>query len=552
MARCGARRPNCLDDFVLRFKGLRASPRYLLVLYVISFLDSVSYYAFSYALIMHLAAEVGLPDAWAGLFYGIFGVCISISSFFLGFAADWLGVRNSICVATSIGFVGRLAMAYAVLGRSAWLSTLLLCAVVGPCIALLGPPIPTAIKRFTRKDTRELGYTLNYGVVNVGAFMATPIVDILRLNTGDTVMLLPPYALLIAFTGLMQLPIFFAALFGLRDEYMDEQTGEMRPFVAEGGDSNLKQRIKAVLAQANFWRALTLVMCLMGVKSSFRYFDALFLPYVLRAYQDAASFPYLSLLALNPIIVIAATLTGASTIITSRMTIVNSMLVGTFVGGVAPMCMAVGPYLTPIILYVLCTSIGEVIWAPVAVTFLMSLTKNGEEGAYFALAGLPTFMGKVLTGGLTGGLLSVYCPQRYAAVGAVRRFVLAALDSFSEFVELHWSGLFGVESTLPGRALWMHWRDAVNASSTLLPPPPPQLWGAPECSAVAIWGIIGLTTLSSFFMLLAVRRYIASVETVATPLLLQSEEDTDDIELEGIVGPIIIENRAMDDDGEPM
>jgi hypothetical protein len=53
-------------------------------------------------------------------------------------------------------------------------------------------------------------------------------------------------------------------------------------------------------------------------------------------------------------------------------------------------------------------------------------------------------------------------------------------------------------------------------------------------------------------MLLAVRRYIASVETVATPLLLQSEEDTDDIELEGIVGPIIIENRAMDDDGEPM
>ena len=154
MARCG--RPTCLDDFVARFKGLLRSPRYLLVVYAISFLDSFAYYAFSYSLIMHLGTEVGLPDAWAGLFYGFFGLGISISSLGLGFAADWLGVRNSICIATAVGFVGRLAMAYAVLGQSPWLSTLILCAVVGPCIALLGPPIPTAIKvRSTTSDTRS-------------------------------------------------------------------------------------------------------------------------------------------------------------------------------------------------------------------------------------------------------------------------------------------------------------------------------------------------------------------------------------------------------------
>lgn len=516
MARCGCvrQRLNCLDDFVQRFKGLRQSPRYLIVIYVISFVDSVAYYAFSYALIMHLASEVGLADAWAGLFYALFGVCISVASLGLGFMADWLGVRNSICVASSIGFAGRLAMAYAVLGRSAWLSTLLLCAVVGPCIALLGPPIPTAIKRFTRKDTRELGYTLNYGVVNVGAFLATPVVDILRLGTGDTVMLLPPYALLIAFTGLLQLPIFFAALFGLRDEYMHEETGQMLPFLPVNDGVGMGQRLRSVLSQTNFWRALALVMCLVGVKSSFRYFDALFLPYVLRAYQDASTFPYLSLLALNPILVIAATLTGASTILTSRMSTVNSMLVGTFVGGFAPMCMAVGPFLAPIILYVLATSIGEVIWAPVAVTFLMSLTKSGEEGAYFALAGLPTFLGKMLTGGLTGGLLTLYCPLRYEAV---TNRALTIRDMFIDHAR--WQAV---------------WR---NTSVVPLPPPPPELWGASSCSAIGIWGIIGLTTLSSFFLLLLLRRYIGgSTEDQAPALLLDpnsvAEEDTEDIELE--------------------
>jgi len=256
----------CLDDFVDRFKALRQSPRYLLVVYVISFIDSFAYYAFSYALIMHLGSEVGLPDAWAGLFYGIFGVCISVSALFLGFAADWLGVRNSICTATAVGFVGRVIMAYAVLGRSPWLSTLLLCAVVGPCIALLGPPIPTAIKRFTTTGTRDMALTINYGVMNVAAFLATPVVDLLRLNTDDTVLLLPPYALLIFFTGLLQLPIFFAALFGIRDEYLDEGTGQLRPFVAESSGHTLKQRIKSVTSQSNFWRALVLVICLMGVK----------------------------------------------------------------------------------------------------------------------------------------------------------------------------------------------------------------------------------------------------------------------------------------------
>jgi len=282
---CRCARLHCLDDFVHRFKALRQSPRYLLVVYIISFIDSFSFYAFSYALIMHLGMEVGLPDAYAGLFYGVFGVCISVSALGLGFAADWMGVRNSICVASAVGFVGRLGMAYAVLGRSAWLSTLLLCAVIGPCIALMAPPIPTAIKRFTVSDTKDLGYTVNYGIMNVAAFLATEAVDAIRLSTTDTVLLLPPYAMLIAFTGVLQIPIFFAAVFGLRDEYMDEDTKEMRPFIAENTNHSLRQRVAMVVKRANFWKALVMIMCLMGVRSSFRYFDALYLPYVVRAFE---------------------------------------------------------------------------------------------------------------------------------------------------------------------------------------------------------------------------------------------------------------------------
>ena len=121
----------------------------------------------------------------------------------------------------------------------------------------------------------------------------------------------------------------------------------------------------------------------------------------------------------------------------------------------------------------------------------MGLTKNGDEGAYSALAGLPTFMAKLLTGGLTGGLMSRYCPEHKDANGEV------------------------------------------------IPPPPPQLWGSPEhCNGLLIWSIIGVTTASSALLLFFCRRKIRYVPVpdggVLTVTGTPAENDldlSDDVEL---------------------
>ena len=52
MRQCG--RPTCLDDFLASFRDLGQSSRSLVIVYLISFIDSFAYYAFSYALIIHL------------------------------------------------------------------------------------------------------------------------------------------------------------------------------------------------------------------------------------------------------------------------------------------------------------------------------------------------------------------------------------------------------------------------------------------------------------------------------------------------------------------
>lgn len=484
---------SCLSSFTSDFKALRKSPSDLLFMLIIAFIDSLAYYAFSYVLIMHLGMEVGLPDAAAGLFYGIFGISISVAAFPMGFLADRMGIKASICSSAVLALVSRLAMAYAVLGRSTWMTAVILFGFVSPAIALIGPPIPTGIKRYTNSKTSDITFAIYYGVMNVAAFIATPIVDLWRiaLTPDDVIALLPPYAVIIAITALLQIPIFFIALFGVRDVNLEEN-GVIGPIYIVDNGTTFGQRVKSVMKARNFWRGVVTVTCLIGAKSSFRYFDALYLPYVMRAYQDAATYPYLSLLAINPIIVIAATITGAITIVTRPFHPVTSMIVGTAIGGAAPFWMAAGPYLWNIILYVVFTSIGEIIWSPISYTFLVSLTGDGDEGAWMALVGMPVFLAKLLTGTLTGGLLSAFCPDPGTLCPP--------------------GGDTGPRSVIDNNNRFNPENCAyVNGTAQIPTPPPPQFGGNPnQCYALAIWGIIGLTSITSCFCLLIARKFIAT------------------------------------------
>lgn len=186
----------------------------------------------------------------------------------------------------------------------------------------------------------------------------------------------------------------------------------------------------------------------------------------MRAYSDAGSFPYMTLLALNPAIVIPLTLTGVITLLTRRGHPITWIIVGSLLGGIAPAFMALGPYIVSIVLYVTLTSIGEIIWSPVTYSYLLAMADTGDEGAWMAVAGMTLLLPKVLTGLLTGGLLSRFCPP------------IVILAANGTVIDTH-------------------------------TPAPAQLGGNPEtCWSLVIWGIITFTTLSSFFLLLLFRRFI--------------------------------------------
>lgn len=180
-----------------------------------------------------------------------------------------------------------------------------------------------------------------------------------------------------------------------------------------------------------------------------------------------------------------------------------AMIVGSFIGGMAPFWMGLGPYMWALIMYIIWTSVGEIIWSPVTLPYLAKLTKDGDEGAWMALGGLPNFMAKMLSGVLTGGLLTTFCPDPHA------------------ICPIHEPKTRN--TVVPVSCIY------VNGTSLPILPPPPHLGGTPgRCNAMGVWFIIGLTTITSFFALVALRSYI---ELPLTEEPLVREEEEEEIEL---------------------
>ncbi len=123
-----------------------------------------------------------------------------------------------------------------------------------------------------------------------------------------------------------------------------------------------------------------------------------------------------------------------------------------------------------------------------AYTFLVSLTTDGSEGTWMSMAALPTFMAKILTGGLTSGLMARFCPDPKLLCPPHPR----------------------ISGTGSGDDSLCHYE---NGTSTIPTPPASVIGGDPtRCNGAAIWGIIGCTTITSFILLFVFRRFIKGDE----------------------------------------
>lgn len=127
---------------------------------------------------LFLSDDFGMSDVQAGSIYGAWGALITVFGLFTGSVIDNLGVAKCL----RIGFALSLATRVIMLTCTSR-GTLLLCLLVLlPLANCLGIPVLTVgIRRYTNDVNRGFAFGLFYVVMNVGALIAGPLVDVLTV-----------------------------------------------------------------------------------------------------------------------------------------------------------------------------------------------------------------------------------------------------------------------------------------------------------------------------------------------------------------------------------
>ena len=413
---------------------LRHSPRELWIFYVLCFIDSLSYFMFSHVLMLHLTQGLELSDEAAGVIYGVYGLAISVFAILLGSVADQLQVRRALVASSFMEMVVRFALVAVASPSSPWLSAALLFLPMSFAMGLGAPVTTVGIRRFTTPRTSEHAFAIYYVVMNGAAAMSGPIIDAIRIKVADPHGRVGPmrvHAFLILLTAGLELLHFLISITCIRDvelvdedPHVDDESGEVRqgyvvqpvaiPTIHWRSLVSLRrwvQNAREAWVDPIFRKLLVLSACLLWAKSCFRYLDAVYPIYIPRIFgEDAvATVPYMSLLSINPIIVI--TLTFPASMLFQRLHPVSVMTIGTAITAFAPFYMTLGTHWWAVVAFIVQLSLGEIVWSPPSYDYTAKLAPVQKEGVYFALAGIPNFLSKILSGPMTGVLMSHYCPS---------------------------------------------------------------------------------------------------------------------------------------------
>lgn len=430
-------------DMGKKFGQLLECPREIWIIFGMKFLESMAYFSTSFILVKFLSEEIGMSDQDAGWIYGGFGMMISIVGLCIGFVVDNLGVRASLVVASMILMAARCGVLFA----ATPLQITVVFMTIYPVGCALNIPVQMmSLKRYTTENTRQFAFSVFYVFMNISAAMAAFLMNGYRnlVADGATIagMHLSMYRMIlcttVVFTSIM------LVLSTTVREIRASDTGsveEYRPRQANAWDI-----VKEVLGEPKFWRFFAIVVLFVGVRSNFMHMDATFPKYYTREF--GADQAYELLLAINPVLIIF--LVPVVTYVVNHFSVGFGpvLVTGGLISGFSPIILAISNTKAASVVWLCVLSLGEAIWSPKLMELSVAIAPEGREGTYMALAGAPLFISKLGVGGLSGTLLSLYCPETGPRQSQMMWFlitcstavptILLALTSRCIFVPTDW------------------------------------------------------------------------------------------------------------------
>lgn len=389
---------------------------------IVELLERAAYYGVFVVITLYLSRVLSFSDIEASLISGTFSALLYLLPTFSGAFADKIGFRKAMLLAFSLLTIGYFGLGifptlleaaglahYGMQSEFTGLQTSQMRWMILPIMAVIvvgGSFIKSVISGTVAKETTEAtrakGFSIFYMMVNIGAFSGKMIVEPLRKAMGTE--------------GLVVLNYFSAAatLMAIVVVYLfyksTNNVGQGRSF------KEIWTSLIKVLSQG---RLIVLTLIITGFWLVQHQMYATMPKYVLRmAGEDSTPAWYANV---NPLVVFL--FVNLVTHIMRKRSALQSMTVGMFIMPVSALAMAAGniigegnilgmhPVAFMMVVGIALQGVAETFISPRFLEYFSLQAPKGEEGLYLGFSHLHSFLSSIIGFGLSGVLLSKYCPD---------------------------------------------------------------------------------------------------------------------------------------------
>jgi len=394
---------------------------------VLELFERFAYYGSKAVLVVFIAEQVGLGATTAGFLAGsVFNTLLYFLPLLAGTVVDRFGFKRSLLACFGIFSIGYFLIGLGglpigqplveVVGPKAWMLMALVVTAIGG--SLIKPSIVGTVARTTTDETKALGYSIYYTLVNIGGAVGPFIALAVRENVGIS------YVLVVS--SLTSLGLFTCtALF-----YKEPQ----RPADAPPARSMARVLADMVLVFGNFRFILFLVI--------FSGFWAMFwhvfyaLPFYVKDFLKYPHFEVIETVDAMTIIVV----TIPATALARRLKPLSAMVLGFVLATACWFIMGSVPTIAGAVVAMMIFALGEAIQSPRFYEYVANLAPADQVGTYMGFAFLPIAIGTFIAGWSSGYLVNHYveggnpnAPQMWYVVGAygiVSTILMIVYDRF--------------------------------------------------------------------------------------------------------------------------
>jgi dipeptide/tripeptide permease len=394
---------------------------------VLELFERFAYYSSKAILAVFIAEQVGLGSETATFLAGsVFNTLLYFLPVLAGTVVDRFGFKRSLMACFGIFSLGYFLIGLGGLplgqplvqavGPKAWMLMALVVTAIGG--SLIKPSIVGTVARTTTDETKALGYSIYYTLVNIGGAVGPFIALAVRESLGIS------YVLVVSsLTSLV--------LFGATTAFYREP-----PRAADAPPARSMARVLAdmVLVFGNFRFILFLVI--------FSGFWAMFwhvfyaLPFYVKDFLQFPRFEVIESVGAMTIIVVTIPVTA----IARRLAPMSAMLLGFVLATASWFIMGAVPTIAGTVAALVVFAVGEGLQSPRYYEYVAALAPPDQVGTYMGFAFLPIAIGTFIAGWSSGSLVTRFveggnpqAPQMWFVVGSygvVSTILLVLYDRF--------------------------------------------------------------------------------------------------------------------------